>query len=306
MALVTLYALIGDDIRLWLTDKPADPYFYAFFIVSLFLFSLELLINSLVVDGFKYSFFFWLDIIATLSLIPDIPWITDPISLLLSMTPNTQSADVSLGTTISATSTNDRAQRLVKSIRLIRLIRIIKLYKYAVKSNTEEEETKLREQQKLSQTTQQAALKREMEPSRLGKVLSDTLIREVIIGILIMLMILPNITYSGQDLSTSYGLEKIFWYGTSSCLKLNGDFYCSRDNWMTTDGWDQLLYDFVMSTRLSESVTINKQLLWLYVPDFRNGGVMKSITSISVNGTVVWNQNENCSGFTISNKDCEF
>jgi hypothetical protein len=39
----------------------------------MFLFSIEILINSMVVDGFKYSFFFWLDLIATLSLIPDIP-----------------------------------------------------------------------------------------------------------------------------------------------------------------------------------------------------------------------------------------
>ena len=145
-----------------------------------------------------------------------------------------------------------------------------------------------------------------MEPSRLGKVLSDTLIREVIIGILIMLMILPNLTYSGLEYATAYGLEKIFWYGTSSCLQKNGGFYWARDNWTTTDGWDQLLYDYVMSTRLSESVSINKNLLWLYVPNFRNGGAMESITSISVNGTVQWIQNDNWSGFIISDKDCEF
>lgn len=118
-----------------------------------------------------------------------------------------------MGSIVSLSTTSNRAQRLVKSVRLIRLIRIIKLYKYAVKSNTEEEEAKLREQQKLSQTAQQAALKREMEPSRLGKVLSDTLIREVIIGILIMLMVLPSLTYAGVDYTTEYGLNKLFWYG---------------------------------------------------------------------------------------------
>ena len=36
--------------------------------------------------------------------------------------------------------------KVVKSLRLIRLIRIIKLYKYAVKTNTEAEESKLKEQ----------------------------------------------------------------------------------------------------------------------------------------------------------------
>jgi hypothetical protein len=30
-----------------------------------------------VIDNFKYSFFFYLDIIATLSLINDIPWLLD-------------------------------------------------------------------------------------------------------------------------------------------------------------------------------------------------------------------------------------
>lgn len=36
--------------------------------------------------------------------------------------------------------------KILKSLRLIRLIRIIKLYKYAVKSSSEVEEAKMREQ----------------------------------------------------------------------------------------------------------------------------------------------------------------
>lgn len=37
---------------------------------------------------FKYSFFFWLDIIATLSLIPDIVWFMDAIGKLVNATPS--------------------------------------------------------------------------------------------------------------------------------------------------------------------------------------------------------------------------
>ena len=65
MSLTTLFALFGDDMRVWLTTAEADPYFYIFLVISFILFSLELLINSCVVDDFKYSFFFWLDFIAT-------------------------------------------------------------------------------------------------------------------------------------------------------------------------------------------------------------------------------------------------
>ena len=77
MTLVTVYALVGDDIRIWVTDKNADPYFIVGLIISFALFAIEILLNTVVTDEFKYSFFFWLDIIATLSLIPDISWITD-------------------------------------------------------------------------------------------------------------------------------------------------------------------------------------------------------------------------------------
>jgi len=83
MSLVTVYALIGDDIRLWATRKPADPFFYAGLIISFILFAAEILLQTIVIDEFKYSFFFWLDIIATLSLIPDINWITDLFALYI-------------------------------------------------------------------------------------------------------------------------------------------------------------------------------------------------------------------------------
>jgi len=63
-----------------------------------------------------------------------------------------------------------------------------------------------------------------MEPSRLGKALSDTTTRRVIIGVLGMLMILPLLTYSDSDFSSEFGLRKIFWYGRSSCANINGNF----------------------------------------------------------------------------------
>ena len=83
MTITTLYALFGDDLRLWLFDKEADVYFFIGLVASFVLFALELLLQSCVVDEFKYSFFFWLDFVATLSLIPDIPWFIDTIKGLM-------------------------------------------------------------------------------------------------------------------------------------------------------------------------------------------------------------------------------
>ena len=74
MTLLTLFALFGDDFRLWFFTKGADPFFFAVLCLAFVLFFLEILINSCVLDDFKYSFFFWLDIVATFSLLPDIDW----------------------------------------------------------------------------------------------------------------------------------------------------------------------------------------------------------------------------------------
>lgn len=205
MSVTTVFALFGDDLRLWLTTKDADPYFYAGLSVSFVLFALEIFINSCVLNDFKFSFFWWLDIIATLSLISDIAWAIEGIQLLMAMAPSSQSVDVIPGMGYQAGGSS-KIIKVVKSLRLIRLIRIIKLYKYAVKTNAEAEEAKLKEQQKLSANASQAQLKRELEPSRLGNALSDTTTRRVIIGVLGMLMILPLLTYTKDDYSSEYGV----------------------------------------------------------------------------------------------------
>lgn len=88
MFLVTVFALVGDDIRLWLTEKPADPYFFTGLLISFALFTIEILINSISEDEFKYSFFFWLDIIATISIIPDIPWLMNQVLHLFGTSPD--------------------------------------------------------------------------------------------------------------------------------------------------------------------------------------------------------------------------
>lgn len=134
----------------------------------------------------------------------------------MTFTPTSQSVDAIAGMGFQSAGSS-KFIKVVKSLRLIRLIRIIKLYKYAVKTNAEAEEAKLKEQQKLSANASQAMLKRELEPSRLGNALSDTTTRRVIIGVLGMLMILPLLTYTRTDYSSEYGIKQLFWFGRSNC-----------------------------------------------------------------------------------------
>jgi hypothetical protein len=77
MMIITLYCLFGDDLRQAVFPMGADTYFYTLTSASLVLFSIEIVISSIVIEGYWLGFFFWLDVIATVSLIFDIGWIMD-------------------------------------------------------------------------------------------------------------------------------------------------------------------------------------------------------------------------------------
>ena len=79
MTLGTIYALYGDDIRLATTDKSADTVFFALSCVCLFMFCLEFLVFCIAKRKYLWGFFFWLDMVAFLSIIPDVPWMWDPL-----------------------------------------------------------------------------------------------------------------------------------------------------------------------------------------------------------------------------------
>lgn len=113
---------------------------------------------------------------------------------------------------------------------------------------------------------------KETDPSKLGKALSDTTTRRVIIGVLLMLMVLPLLTYSEIDFSSEYALREIFWFGRSSCLKSeNGtslDFYCPDKPWLTKDGWHEMLRGYLKASVASETDDSSREVVWLYLPDF--------------------------------------
>ena len=73
MTLVTIYALLGDDLKLLTTTMGADIYFTWCTSIALVLFMMELILASIGKEGYLNSFFYWLDLVSSLSLVTDIP-----------------------------------------------------------------------------------------------------------------------------------------------------------------------------------------------------------------------------------------
>lgn len=90
------------------------------------LFYVEIIISSIVIDGYFLSFFFFLDIISTATMVFDI--------LMLSSIIFSTSTSSNFSQIASQSKASRAATRAVRIVKLIRVIRIIKLFKNAEKA----------------------------------------------------------------------------------------------------------------------------------------------------------------------------
>lgn len=75
--IMTIFALFGDDVRLAFFGKESDPIFYNLTLICLIGFTIEITLNCVAQQNYFNSFYFYLDVISTISLIADIPYIMD-------------------------------------------------------------------------------------------------------------------------------------------------------------------------------------------------------------------------------------
>ena len=190
---LTGWALFADDFRVMLTDKPADSFFYAIAIICLIVFVLELALNFYSRTDWRFGFYFWLDFLATLSLIPDIGWIWSPISeALIGGDSGNQEQAIAAGKPARA---GTKTGRVVRIVRLVRMVRMVKLYKM---NGGDDEDTRMQRLKKQA-------------PSKVGSVLSEKITRKVIILVLFMILTLPIIDGFGDSYNQfqDYGLASL-------------------------------------------------------------------------------------------------
>eukprot|EP01032_Pedospumella_encystans_P016518 gene16518-18846_t len=126
--LMTLFVLFADDIKILCSPARFDPSFSVAYAVCFFVFLFEFAGNTwsktyvssfypkFEYTGFLFTFFWWLDLLAILSLFPDVAFIGEPIGIS-SMT--------------NSTSSESNFTKAGRVVRLVRLVRLIKVYKVA-------------------------------------------------------------------------------------------------------------------------------------------------------------------------------
>ena len=208
---ITAHNAFCADIRVASFEKDADVTFWTLSAISLFLFFFEFLAFSLAKPGYLFSFYFWLDLIATLSLIPDIGFI-DVASIFSGDDGDVGSADQARAGRAARAGT--RAGRVVRIIRLVRLVRIMKLYKQLVERMKGDSKNTAQVSpdgenfvlgggdSAISGEDSEPSKKRKgAEVSKVGAALSEKTTRVVILLILLMLFVVPFLDDTGIDIT---------------------------------------------------------------------------------------------------------
>jgi len=192
---VIISSLFLDDLRLAVTDISADAAFWGLFCFFLFYFSFEFFLYSWAMPGYIGNFYFYLDILATLSLIPDIGWIWIPLVGDGAADAEDQEAALRTGR-VSRVGT--RAGRIVRLIRIIRVIRVVKVLQ-CLRRNKKDPVVEMKpgwEEDLHGAEDEEEEL---TDPSEVGKKLTESITQQVIILVLLMLLVLPVFDFFLDD-----------------------------------------------------------------------------------------------------------
>ncbi len=182
MGLLTIWTLYQGDIRDAATDKDADLAFEVIISICFFLFSIEIFLQCFYKDGYCFlpewqpadgesfrelwekrlrfgSFYFWMDVVATFTLIFDMDWMLDSATQEALNGGGSQAA-----TGGNAVRVGSRVGRIIRLVRMVRLIRIGKLYKYATRVMCSPDGANLKPEEEEE---------RELEASKVGTAMGD-------------------------------------------------------------------------------------------------------------------------------------
>lgn len=143
-----------------------DWIFYLVGLFCFFCFLIEICLTFYCSPNYRWSFFFFLDVLSTASLLLDIGFISDAIGLSNSQADGAKSA-TQLARAARASRIGTRAGRIVRIIRLIRLIRVVKIYKAS------QQEFEKRDQQKSKKIKEDIKNKKKLKEKELGYGFND-------------------------------------------------------------------------------------------------------------------------------------
>ncbi len=236
-AICTLYCLFGQDVRTIAFTGSADLAFDWMTIFAFAFFMSEMLLACVGTAGYRFSFFFFLDLVSTLTLILD-----------LSIVGSSLAASI-VSKSSRASRAGTRASRVIKIIRLIRLLRISKVFKAMIKENPEPEQMADDVSDKTSVIDLPQGNRKE---NQIGNTLSKLTSQRIIIIVLLMVFTIPQFEISSQ-FQTAPDLHHV---GLISVARAYSSFVAAcRSGNMSTSSSARKFYERILSLFINESLS---------------------------------------------------
>mmetsp|Transcript_4391 Transcript_4391/g.8730 ORF Transcript_4391/g.8730 Transcript_4391/m.8730 type:complete len:860 (-) Transcript_4391:18-2597(-) len=184
----TLMILYADLIRVAVAPSNLDPFFLAFVITAVVIFAVEITLSSLCRPGYFFRFYFWMDLVASFSLLCDIPAFVD----LITIDSDDSNRHLTLERMAKAAQAGARAARIMQVISVLQLLRL-RAKRLRLRTNRASDlrlsrSTSESESENGAMQFQMTTLKPQ---TRVGEKLTEMTMRKVILGVLILLSVLP-------------------------------------------------------------------------------------------------------------------
>ena len=293
---------LKESIRILAAKKKYDPIFYVLLLICFAVYCIEVILKSLSIDSYKFSLYFWLEILAAVSLIPDVPWVIEPIQQLLGFYPSSYDADFRVG--ISSVKRNyiTYLYNILNSFKFFKLLQIVQLYTYFADSRNNEEKNSTG--QPNADNAQQAAMKKEMDPDKLGKTLSDINTRIILIEVILMYVAYPLLTPTITQNPFERNLDAIFYAGTGKCnFSVHFNMACLM-NFTKAEGWNMLMRWYVDLGKVNDKYYY--EVISIHVPDYDHQGQIVNIKEVPdpySPGIIHWREMTECADRIVSDQE---
>ncbi len=224
LMLATFLALYGPDINMAVFNSDADIYMAWLCVVITVVFVVEIAIQILIPEPYFLTFYFFLDLVGTLSLIPD---------MVMLFSPRLQANADALtfakaGRIVRVGTRSTQAVRLFKLVRIARIMRVFKIRFFSVLFNSK------------TPKGQEAS-----KPHKLGLHLADQLGKRVIIGTITLMFVIPNLEVVVTDRSPTHGLtmielqSNVSGWNSTACKSTVGEYIAQHNDsmvWLEVKG----------------------------------------------------------------------
>jgi len=181
--LMTVWALIGDDLKLLTTDKPTDGIFDGIVIFCIVFFGMECAASCLGVADYFGSFFFVLDVLSTGTLFLDLTVVSEFLF-------GDSDSDPSRARTSRTARLGAKVGRMVRVLRLIRIVKLFKAFLAAKSKPKPRPSMKFTLEDDFEEPPEEEDTSFDKE-SLVGKKLSAKMTQWTILLVLTLLIVLP-------------------------------------------------------------------------------------------------------------------